>query len=497
MTALAYPKSGRAEGDCSKSVLYYVERAMSRPKALKVALIALAALVVLGAIVALIAAKPLARRLAVERAREHGVELECSDLTLGLGHVTLGGCKFHLVGLPSISGTLAQLEVTLSGLSPAGIRVKDVDVQAVGSAPTLALGVVEWTKRYPHTYRLPAEATGARLLWRQSAAKPAWLELRDGKVQRSGTATTFAAEHALVGDCGKTGKERPCADLGKVGAAWSADDAVVMLGFGEQDVARSPIRIEVRHALPRPTADITLAPVKLERLADPFGVALPIKGVTASATIRLEMPQGHTAGVVTGTLSARLEGYVPPHPRELDGFVFGNVTTVDSQLRVTEERERLDLTETKVTAGAFKLAGSGHLTREDDHGRIALELRGSLPCDALADAAAGSYLGKALGGIAGSLAKRFIGGSVGVTVKIDATTADLPNAKIQRIIGVGCGLKPLKLGDIDLSKIQLPPLPSGLPPLPSGLPPLPTGFPPPPKIEIETPGPSPEQPAGP
>jgi hypothetical protein len=103
----------------------------------------------------------------------------------------------------------------------------------------------------------------------------------------------------------------------------------------------------------------------------------------------------------------------------------------------------------------------------------------ALPCDALAGAAAetqlGQLLGKTLGKLAGRAAKDLVGGSVAVRVKIEADSRDLPNAKVTRTIGVGCGLKPLKL-DIDLSK--LPPLPSGLPPFPSGLPPLPSGLPP-------------------
>jgi hypothetical protein len=185
------------------------------------------------------------------------------------------------------------------------------------------------------------------------------------------------------------------------------------------------------------------------------------------------MPKGRDAGVVTGDLSATLDGYIPPHPRELDGFVFGKVTTFDTKLSVSEQRERVDLSESKVVAGAFQLKGSGSVVREKDHGRILLTLGGNLPCDALAGATADSYLGKAFGGLAGQVAKRLVGGSVGVTVKVDASTDDLPAAKVTREIGIGCGLKPLSIGGLDLSKLRIPPMPSSLPPLPSGLPPLP------------------------
>src|SRR5690606_24932783 len=114
--------------------------------------------------------------------------------------------------------------------------------------------------------------------------------------------------------------------------------------------------------------------------------------------------------------------------------------------------------------------------RHPDHAKIDLDLRGNLPCDSLAGAAAeselGKVLGKTLGKMAGQAAKKVIGGSVAVRVRIDADTRDLPGAKVTPSIGIGCGLKQLKI-DIELPK---------LPPLPSGIPALPSGFPPPPPI---------------
>lgn len=446
---------------------------MTRAKKL---LILVGASILVLAVVAFFAVGPIARRLALEEARKHGVELACDDLGVRFGSVTLSGCRFNLVGFPRIGGSMAELEVTLRWLSPAGIKLSRLSVEAEGSAATLALGIVEWSKKYPHTYRLPAEASEARLVWRQSASKAAWLDVSGGRVEHTGTATSFRASQTLVGEC-PTPKAGPgCADVGEVGASWSGDDAVVMLGFGERDIAKSPVRIEVKHALPRPTAEIALSPIALERLAGPFGVSLPVKGVTASANVHLELPEKHQKGPITGTLDAALDGYVPPHPRELDGFVFGRVTKLESKLSVDESREKVDLSETKVTAGAFELRGSGSLLREEQHGLIQLTLRGNLPCGALAGAAADSHLGKTLGGFAGAVAQQLLRGSVGVTVKIDARSDDLPNAKVVRSIGVGCGLKPLRIGniDVDLSKIPLPPLPSSLPPLP----PLPSGLPP-------------------
>lgn len=443
-------------------------------------------LIAAGGVFALFFAKPLAFDLAVKRAKEHGVELRPKSVSLGFGSVTVHDASFALVGLEPIHGSIRELEVSLSWTRPVGIRLSGVDVEAVGSAPTLVLGVTEWAKRYPATLRLPTEAREVTLVWRKAPGAEPWLTLSGGSVQRAGAETHFGADKSVLGVCRERDAGAPvCPDLGKIGAAWTADEAEVAIGFGVEDTARAPVRLRVAHALPEPTADITLVPVDLDRLAGPFGVKLPIKDVTASATVHLVMPKGLEGGAVTGTLDASLKGYVPPHPRELDGFVFGDTTTLSAKLRVDEARERAELSEVKVTAGAFKLGGTGSVFREGDHGAVQLDLTGSLPCSALAGAAADSYLGKALGGLAGQLARQLVKGGVGITVAISARSDDLENAKVVKKIGIGCGLRPV--GGIDVGELlegKLPPLPSGLPPLPSGLPPLP-------KLELEV-GPPPK-----
>jgi len=125
------------------------------------------------------------------------------------------------------------------------------------------------------------------------------------------------------------------------------------------------------------------------------------------------------------------------------------------------------------------------VTRHDNDARLQLDLRGDLPCAALAHAAAQSRLGRALGSLVGELAEQALKGSVAVLVRIDADTSDLTAAKMVRTIGVGCGLKPIDpqalealkgIGDL-LRLPGLPEIPSALPALPSALPPLPLPVP--------------------
>lgn len=429
--------------------------------------------------------KPWIRKQAIEKAAEHGIVLSIGEFSYSWSRVILHDPSFELAGLPRIHGTAKELEVSLVSFKLAGVRADDVHVEVEGTAPVVVLGVSEWTKRYPNIYRLPASATNVQVMWREQKGGAPYVELLGGTIGHGKTSTGFRAEHTQLHVCPNPKEGAPpgkqCPDLGEFGAAWTADDAVVELGLGTQDLEHAPVKLAVKHAADPPTADIILAETKVDELAGPFSVSIPeLKGVRASGILHLELPKGRKTGPINGTLSAKLLGFVPPHPHEIDGFVFGDMTTLDTKLVISESKERLDLTDTRVTAGAFKLNGNGSVVKEEDHGRIKLELKGNLPCSALAGAMADSYLGKIVGGLAGQLARQLVGGSVGITVRVDADTRKLPEAKIDKVIGVGCGLKPLKIGDIDFSKLpdlgKLPAIPSGmipnfdLPPPPSETP---------------------------
>ncbi|MEO6602204.1 MAG: hypothetical protein ABIQ16_20150, partial [Polyangiaceae bacterium] len=128
------------------------------------------------------------------------------------------------------------------------------------------------------------------------------------------------------------------------------------------------------------------------------------------------------------------------------------------------------------------------------------------PCSALASVEAESRLAKILGGTsqltakAGKFAEKLIGGTVAIGLSLHVDTRNVLAAKVDRTIGVGCGLHPLTLAELtklvplpadvtellqnlpalptDLSKLpQLAGLPSGLPVIPSGVPGLPAGLP--------------------
>jgi hypothetical protein len=450
-------------------------------------LLALAGLLAVGLVVLAVAAfivvPAYVEREVKRRAAEKGVELEIGSLTFGWEWVKLRDVRARLAGVNALALHFDVVGIELDGTDLVSLVTEGVDAKAEGSLPRIALELGAWSKRFPSTYALPMSASGVAVAWKPSATEEPWLAMSGGTLAKTPAGTAFAAERTRVAG----------ADVGRVGATIAPTASSVALGFGEQELAKAPLRLDAEQT-PKPKVTLTLAPVPLERLAGPFAMSLPVKDVIGSGTVTFDFASRDAMIPTNGHARLELEGYVPPHPVELDGFVFGNVTVLETDLRFGASVDEVTLENTSVTAGRFVLKGNGAVTREANAARVKLDLRGSLPCDALASAATESRLGKLLGRAAGkkagTAAFRVVGGSVGVRVQVDATTADLPGAKLERSIGVGCGLKPLTLADLqelgdllfegelsklpeDLAKL----LPPGTLPVPSSLPPIPSGFP--------------------
>ncbi len=405
----------------------------------------------------------------------------------------------------SVAAQVGRIDVTLDGMAPQAIELTNVDSLITGSITNVGLELSEWTKAHPGAYSLPLSAKNVHARFVEPAGAPPWLELSGGQLSHTASGGVFAAQHArFLG-----------VDLGKVGAGFAREASAIALGFGEADLARAPFRVEVSPNLATPTATFTMTPIAAERLAKPLGIALPVAGVLVSSVTALAFPTGPLAGSVTGSTSITLKGYVPPHPFELDGFIFGNTTTFDSKFAIPAIRDRIVLSEAHLKAGSFELHGDGLLTRAPDHSQATLTLSGQLPCNALAAVEAESRLSKILGSQLAAnsrvLALQMVNGSVSVGLKVSADTRNLAAAHLERSIGVGCGLRPLSLAElaklvplppdinqllqglptlpIDLSGLSnlgsLPAgvgsgvaaLPSGIPALPNGIPALPTNLP--------------------
>lgn len=423
-------------------------------------------------------------------AEAQGVTLKPSDIAFGWGWVQLTQVKVNLDRVRPVEMQVGRIDVALDGLTPLSIELSNVEAQVQGSITNVGLELSEWTKAHPATYSLPLSAKNVHVRFVETQGAPPWLDVSRGELSRTATGGIFAAQQArFLG-----------VDLGKVGAGFARESSGIALGFGESDLSRAPFRIEVSTKGNAPSATFTVAPIAAERLAKPLGVPLTLPGVIVSSVTHVVFATGAATGSLSGATSVTLKGYVPPHPFELDGFIFGDTTRFDTQFALPATRDRITLTQSQLKAGSFELHGDGLLSRSSDHSEITVNLKGELPCSALAAVEAESRLSKILGGAvaakAGKFAEKLVNGSVSVGLKFFADTRHLLPARIERKIGVGCGLHPLTFaelnrlfpltGDVNELLRNLPNLPTdlsklpalpGLPPLPSGLPPLPGGLP--------------------
>jgi hypothetical protein len=460
----------------------------------KRALLLLAAVLVAGlgllVILAIVFVPRLVEREVIERARAQGVELEFEELDFGWEWATLTTARARLIGVDGVEIAIDSLEAELEGTELTSVAMTGVKLDAQGSVPALAVSLGAWSKRYPETYALPLSAQGVSVVYRPQAGAAPWLELAGGTLASTSVGAVFVANDSKLAG----------APVGRVGAAWSATASSVALGLGESELGKAPLRVDV-DAGANPKLRLRLVSTPLDKLAAPFAIQLPVKDVSGSADVELAFGSREATSPVGGTAHFELKGFIPPHPVELDGFVFGDTTTFDTKLAINQALTEITLTESRVVAGRFELKGGGVIRRDATTAQAVLDLSGALPCDALAQAATESRLRRLLDLAttkkAGAAARRLIGGSVGVRVRLQADIRNLAAAKVERSIGIGCGLKPVTLEELlaigesllpeDLSKLPedlgkigeaagLPPLPSALP-LPSGLPPLPSALP--------------------
>jgi ADP-dependent NAD(P)H-hydrate dehydratase / NAD(P)H-hydrate epimerase len=399
-----------------------------------------ALLMVLGALLFL---PGYVERRVVREARARGVELTPGEVAFGLGWVQLSGATAKLVGAPGFEARMGLVDISLEGLKPSQVQLSNVQVGVSGSLPRVLLELGEWTRRYGKALDAPLVASRVSVRIAEGPALPAWLELSGGVLTRTVAGAAFSAQ-----SCKLSGFE-----LGKVGAGYTTSGSDVSIGFGDTSAQVAPLRLDAHvDGQGAGKLAISLAATKLGLLGRGLGIAVPLPEVVAAAHVELELPPGLTQGEVSGTLSVTLTGFVPPHPPELDGFVFGDTTTFDTALKVDAERTKTTLTSSKVKAGRFELTGGGHVLREGLDATLELDLKGKLPCDALAGAAAESRLGRLLGRASGTQARRtalaVVRGDVSVEVGVKASTRDPSNAQLSQKIGVGCGLRPLSLGEL-------------------------------------------------
>lgn len=402
------------------------------------------------------------RYLIKREAHLRGVELEFDTMTFGEGWLRLRKASIGLSGVSGFRAEIGRARITWEGWIPGEItkiEAQGVVARAEGSAADMALEFGEWAKDHPDAFRIPVAAVEVSGEWRESAAAPPWLVLSGGSIAPTAggvpNSVTFHAGGAVVEGI----------SIGPVGGVWASGGGVVSVGFGKPSLADAPVRIDIRPNADPPVADIALRPVTMADLGSPMGLKLPTERARLEGTARVTMAERDGKDLVQGTVSMTLHGWIPPHPKELGGLVFGDRTVFGSAFKLSEDRKTATLTDASVAAGAFKLKGSGIIERRGEYGVVRMDMAGAIPCSDIARSATAAHFGSAAGAFAGDVARGFMEGSIAVSVKIEADTRDLANPKINQGVGIGCGIKGLPQIKIPIPSIKLP-VPGELPEIP-------------------------------
>jgi ADP-dependent NAD(P)H-hydrate dehydratase / NAD(P)H-hydrate epimerase len=386
--------------------------------------------VLLFVAVAIVSYRPVLRRLVHDQALARGVELAPAATDAGWGWVQLRDADFSLVGVKGVSGHLQDARIDLSALSPTRIEVHGVSLRVVGSAHDLLFDLGQWSKDHAGGLAVPMAGDSVDIAWAEQQAAQPWLIVRKATLIPGESGAAVRADETLIAGVA----------AGKIGAVWKSDQITASLGFGREDLASAPVRVDL-HAGDPASAHVVLAPIAVEDLSGALGIQIPLRRVSAEGTSDVTFPKQGTQQGIGAAVHLVLKGFVPPHPSELNGIVFGDGTTLDAQLSLSPDRSRVAISEANVTAGAFKLSGSGSIERKAGYALVGMKLHGTLACTSLARSAAVDHLGNVIGGLVGDLAKHAMTGGLTLAVDIEADTRNLGDAKVRQSVGGSCGVR--------------------------------------------------------
>jgi ADP-dependent NAD(P)H-hydrate dehydratase / NAD(P)H-hydrate epimerase len=392
-----------------------------RTRRLRSVLIAIGCFLLSFSIVLAFSYQRLLRRYVLDQAAARGVLIESAVIEAGWEAVRLRDARFALKGVDSISARAELVEVGLRRGKPVRVSVSGLGLEATGAISVVTSQVVAWSQAHTATSDLPVAIDPVNLAWREEpGAAPVLTVLKAVATPEASGGRVIAPKVIVAGF-----------ELNKVSVIWKAGQREVAIGIGDDN----PVRVQITRDAPF-VARITWPASPLAEISAPFGIGGGLPSLKTEGSIELKFAD--TKSPVDGAVHVVVHGFVPPHPVELNGIVFGDRTTGDAKFSVPSDRSVATLTDVKVVAGAFKLEGGGTVRRD---GAVSMKLTGAIPCTSLARSAAVGRLGKLLGGLVGGVAQQRLSGAITVTVTIDADGRDLGAAKVKDSIGGACTVR--------------------------------------------------------
>jgi hypothetical protein len=317
---------------------------------------------------------------------------------------------------PGVETTVQRLTIPLRGTFPAfepeRVEVLDVSVDAATFAALLA---VETSAKSGGLSKTPTTIDGARLKLRSvTEGLPLPLAARVSKIELEGGRVELTDVEVEV--------------------------PIPFVGF-----TIGPSSAEVRRESPLTRirlADYPFLTLTLDDEGKTLAIDVdPSPSAVLEKIIRTKLPETTVSAHVevepkkrTGSFRAELAGWIPPHPPEASGILFGKSTTISGSVRV--DGFMVYLNDLRIKAGAFELKGVGSINLAT--GVIDGQLKGAVACADAAVSAAGSRLGRDAALLTGMLARGRLGGSVHVVVNVDGKLSDLENLRLAPSATIAC-----------------------------------------------------------
>ena len=216
---------------------------------------------------------------------------------------------------------------------------------------------------------------------------------------------------------------------------WAADGSHASVAVGG-DGARAFLHADVRPTADGAQIDVDVAPTPIVDVATRLRLDIASRAkLTAHATLTV-----HGSGGFEGNATAQVDGWIPAHPKELNGILYGDKTKANVAFKAGDNRETVALDPLRVQAGALDLKGSGTIARGGKRlGKLRVDLQGSLPCSQVARSAGGE-MGGIAGAVVGLLGDHAVEGNVAIHVRAQGDLADLKNVAITHDEKSGCSL---------------------------------------------------------
>ncbi len=404
--------------------------------------IAVVVIVLLGAGVGIVH-RPLIEWWIRREALKRGVQLDFAGLSITPGHIVLRQTQVLLVGVPGLQAGFVELAIDLQGVEPTQIVASDAVVDVTDPIEQVYVALESFAVKHADTLHLPVRAQGDV---RFGVPSSPWMSLSgtadaagDGDVRFDGTLKVAQT------NLGKLKLHR--AKEGMVDAEFAlpvTDKPLLKLSV---DVGKHPkdkplLKLSVDVGKRPLEAKVSVASVKVEDVCRAFNVPLPtgFAGAFVEGNLSLFVAD-KPADMHRGSASFLVSGWVPPHPRELDGIVYGRDTKLGATFEVPSDLGEMRITKASVEAGALRLAGGGNVVRDGLSARIKLDLSGNVACSELGASAIGSYVSGFMGDVLRGVARMGVGGTVKTRVLVDVDTKALDKAKVDQAVDIGCRLR--------------------------------------------------------